>query len=136
MKKYEELEQAILDCIICNPELMKDNKLNDKYFKTNKRLWLFLKACYERFGTFDIALMASVCPNASDMIDYIADVIDGGHHVARFNLYQERLIEMYEDEEIIEKIYILSRKLYAGVIKLEDFKKGIKEFISDEEQNQ
>lgn len=131
MNGYELLEQAVLDCLIINPELMKNTKLEDKYFKKNKRLWLFIKECYKRFGTLDISLMASVCPNASDMIDYVADVIDGNHYSARFNLYQDQLINLYEDFEAIDEIYKLSKKLYIRDIKLEDFKKEIKRLIGD-----
>lgn len=131
-KSYELLERAVLDSIIVKPELMKNTKLQDKHFKTQKRLWLFIKECYKRFGTLDVPTMARVCPNASDLIDYVADTLDTSSSYVRFDLYQEQLLELYEDFELIENIYNLSKKLYIRDIKLDDFKKEIKELIGDD----
>lgn len=126
---YERLEQAVLDCIIYKPELLESTKLEEKYFKKYKRLWVFLKECYKRFGSLDISLMASVCPNACELIDYVADVMDGKHYSARFEQYQEQLIELYDDYEEIEKLYQLSKKLYIREINLENYKKEIKRLL-------
>lgn len=131
-KSYEIIERAILESIIIDSDLMKKLKLEDKHFKNHKRLWLFVKECYKRNGFIDIPSMARVCPNAADMIDYVADIISTGTKTARFEEYQQFIIDLYDDFEVIEKIYALSKKLYIRDIKLDDFKKEIKELIGDE----
>lgn len=131
-KSYELIEKAILESIIIDSDLMKELKLDDKYFKNHKRLWLFIKECYKRNGFIDIPSMARICPNASDMIDYVADIISTGTRTARFNEYQDYLLDLYEDYEVIEKIYVLSKKLYIRDIKLDEFKKELKELIGNE----
>lgn len=130
-KTYELLEKAILDSFIIKPELLKTTTLEEKHFKSHRRLFIFLRECYKRFGTLDIKLMASVCPNASDMIDYVADIIDGDNCSARFELYQERLIDLYQDYETIEGVYNLAKKLYIRDISLEEFKKEIKTLLGE-----
>lgn len=131
-KSYEIIEKAVLESIIINPDLMKELKLTDKHFKNHQRLWLFIKECYKRNGYIDIPSMARICPNAADMIDYIADVISTGTYTARFNEYQQYIIELYDDFETIEEIYKLSKKLYIRDIKLEDYKKEIKRLIGED----
>ncbi len=131
-KSYDLLEKAILESFIINPELMKTTKVEEKHFKYNKRLFIFINKCYQRFGTLDISLMASVCPNASDMIDYIADIINGDTTYVRCKQYEEQLINLYDDFELIENIYNLSKKLYIRDIKIEEFKKEIKKLLGDE----
>jgi hypothetical protein len=130
-KTYELLEKAILDSFIIKPELLSTTTLEEKHFKSHRRLFIFLKECYKRFGTLDIKLMASVCPNASDMIDYIADVIDGNTCSSRFKLYQERLLDLYTNFEIIEEVYKLTKKLYIRDIDLEDYKKELKYILGE-----
>ena len=131
-KSYEIIERAILESIIVDSNLMKELKLEDKHFKNHKRLWLFVKECYKRNGFIDVPSMARICPNAADMIDYVADIISTGTKTARFEEYQQFIIDLYDDFEVIEKIYALSKKLYIRDIKLDDFKKEIKELIGDE----
>lgn len=130
-KTYDLLEKAILDSFIIKPELLETTTLEEKHFKYNKRLFIFINKCYQRFGTLDIKLMASVCPNASDMIDYIADIIDGNNCSARFNLYEEQLINLYTNFEIIEEVYKLTKKLYIRDIDLEDYKKELKYILGE-----
>lgn len=131
-KSYEIIEKAVLDAMICKPDLIKDTKLEDKHFKNHRRLWLFIKECYQRYRMIDVPTMARICPNDSELIDYIADIMDTGCSYVRFSYYQDFLLELYEDFEVIEKIYALSKKLYIRDIKLNDFKKEIKELIGDE----
>ena len=131
---YNLLEKAILDCIINKPELLKDTKLEEKYFKKYKRLFRFVKVCYEKFGSLDITLMKSVCPtdeNASDLIDYVANVIDANHYSARYEQYETRLLEMYEDYETIEELYKLTKRLYIRDINLDQYKTLMKNILGE-----
>ena len=60
MNKYNDLEISLLSCILIKPELMEEVVLDDKYFVKTKRIWLFMKSFYKKFGTFDLTLMCSV----------------------------------------------------------------------------
>ena len=128
---YELLEKAVLDSIILNPDLMKNIKLDDKHFKTHRRLWCFIKECYKRFGTLDIPTMARVCPNASDMIDYVADILMSQSSYTRFYIYQEQLLGLYKNYEEVKGYYDLALKLYKRDITLDEYKKEVKYLIGD-----
>lgn len=127
------MEFYILSCIVISPELINNVFLEDKFFVEHKRLWIFMKAFYEKFKTFDTKLMRTVCKDKFQMSNYIQMMADCGpiHKptVEEFNKYQERLKEMYyeskKDVWIIEKIYELSNRLYARSITLEEFKSGL-----------
>lgn len=60
-KEYAEMELNVLTCLILEPELMSKMFLDEKYFITYKRLWKYMKSFYEKYKTFDIGLMCSLC---------------------------------------------------------------------------
>ena len=132
MKNYEYLEKAVLNCFIIDPNLFKKTRLEGKHFKKYSRLFNFLKNFYNKFGTFDISLMGSVCSNPSEAIDYIADIIDTTSVPGRFNLYETQLLKFYNDFNTIEEIHILEHKLYTRELDLEDFKNELKGIFKNE----
>ena len=71
MNKYNNLELSILSCLLQRSELMEQIKLEDKHFIKQKRLWLFMKSFYKKFGNFDLTLMTTVAKNKYIMMDYI-----------------------------------------------------------------
>ena len=123
------IELQILSCLLLKPELMENNKLEDKYFKHTQRLWRFMKTFYNKFKTFDAALMISVASNQYKMADYIAMLFEYEPAPSNFEKYQDRLIEIYyknkKEEWIINKIYDLSNELLVGLVKLDDFKEKL-----------
>lgn len=131
MEQYELLEKAILNCFITSPELIKKTKLSEKHFKKHRRLFIFLKDFYERFGKFDISLMGSVCTNPAEALDYIAEIVDTTSISANFSLYEERLLKLYNNFNEIEEINKLNKKLYLREIDLNDFKIELKEIIGE-----
>ena len=88
-------------------------------------MWKFMKTFYEKFKTFDINLMTSICKDKWQVINYIMVLMDYEIITSNFDKYQKRLIELYDESEkenwVIEKIYDLANKLYVKSIDLEEF---------------
>ncbi len=133
----KDIEINILSCLLLKPELMENNKLEDKYFKKHKRLWIFMKAFYGKFKTFDSALMMSVCNNQWKMALYLESLFEVEPAPSNFYKYQDRLIEEYYQSEknrwIINRIYELSNDLYVNKITIEEFKTGVQNVCSKAE---
>lgn len=133
MNNYYNLELNILSCLLQRPELMKEVKIEDKHFIKYKKIWLFMKSFYHKFGTFDIELMVNVVNNKYKIMDYIAEIIMKDPTPSFFDKYQTALLDIYnqkkEEKEIIEKIYLLSNELYNKNIDLEKFKETIKQIV-------
>ena len=129
MEQYELIERAILNCFITKPELMKETLLKEVHFKKHRKLFIFLKEFYERFGTFDIALMGSVCKNPSEALDYIAEIIDTTSVSGHFKEYEKRLLLLYYDYDIIEEIHNVETQLYYRKITLGEFKKKMTKIL-------
>lgn len=126
MNKYYDLEINILSCLLQKPELMNKLILEDKYFIKTQRLWKFMKAFYDKFNTFDLGLMYSVCKDKYRLMDYLELVIDAfPPSEDLFEKMQKQLILLYNESKkekwIIEKIFELSNQLYVRNIKLDDF---------------
>lgn len=136
MNKYTDLELNVLSCLLIKPELMGKLRLEDKHFVKQQRLWQFMKSFYSKFKTFDSALMISVCQDKFQIIEYIMWLLELNPTPSNFEKYQERLIEMYEEEQQdkikIQKIYNLSNELYVRKINLDDFKNELKRIMGDE----
>ena len=135
MDKYSDLELSILSCILQKPELIKNNRLDDKYFIKHKKIWLFMKSFYKKFNNFDLTLMMAVSKNKHRMIEYIIWLIDKEPTTKMFDLYIDELIEEYKELEqnkyIREKIYELATDLYLKNIDVKDFKKRCNEIYDN-----
>lgn len=131
MNKYTDLELNVLSCLLIKPELMEELRLEDKHFVKQQRLWQFMKSFYSKFKTFDSALMISVCQDKFQIIEYVMWLLELEPTPSNFEKYQQRLIEMFEEEEKdkikIQKIYNLSNELYVRKIDLKEFKNKIEE---------
>lgn len=138
MNKYNDLELAILSCLLQKPELMNQVKLEDKHFLKHKRVWLFLKSIYKKFGTFDITLMNSVCKNKLQMMDYIIWLLELEPAPSLFDKYQQQLIELYNEEEkdkfFIEKVYKYANDLYVRNMSVQDFRNKVDELYKRKEE--
>ena len=135
MNKNNDLEKAILSCLLIKPELMEQLILEDKHFVKNQRMWQFMKAFYNKFKTFDIQLMTSVCKDKWQVVNYIIMLLDYEVTTHNFDKYQKQLIELYEESKkekwIIEKIYELANNLYVRNIELKDFDYNLKKIYED-----
>lgn len=125
MKNYYDLEINILSCLLQESKLMEHIIVEDKHFIKHKKLWVFMKAFYEKFHCFDLNLMYSVANNKFEMISYIEWLVNVEPAPSRFMKYQKQLIELYEQSKkekwIKEQIFELANKLYVGTIDLSTF---------------
>lgn len=137
MQYYYDLEVNILSCLIQKPILMKQLKLEDKYFIKHQRIWQFMKSFYKKFETFDVVLMFNICKDKFQIIKYLEILVNSDPITSNFNLYQDELIKLYNQKKkekwIIEKVFELSNELYVGNINLEKFKVSIDKIEKDAE---
>lgn len=137
MKGYDDLELAVLSCILQKPSLMENTILKDKYFIKHKKIWMFLKAFYKRFKCFDLTLMYSISKNKYRIVEYIAWLIDQEATPSVFKQYEEELVNKFyekkKDKYISEKIYQLAMDLICRNISLEDFKNELEKVYKNAE---
>lgn len=135
MDKYYDLEINILSCILQKPKLMEDIILEDKYFIQHKKLWLFLKAVYQKFGDLDLHIMYSIIKDKYHFMDYIIWLIDVEPAVSNFKKYQQQLIDLFNENKrskyIREKIYELANNLFVKNIEVDDFRKRVDKIYID-----
>lgn len=135
MNFEDDIELNILCCLICNPKLMEKIRIEDKHFRRHKRMWAFMKAFYNKFHTFDTHLMVSVASDKRQVVEYTSLVLYADPIPSHFDLYQDRLIEIYEENEkdkwIIKKVYDLANDLLVRHITVQDFKEGFDKICSD-----
>lgn len=129
MNKYNDLETSILSILLQKPNLMNNLIIDEKYFIKNKKIWLFMKSFYKRFGNFDLNLMYSVCKNKYHLMSYIEQLILSEPCVSLFEDYQKQLMKEYDelkkDKWIREKVYELANDYYMMNLSLNEFKKEI-----------
>lgn len=138
INKYKDLEISILSCVLQKSELMDKIILQDDDFKYHKKLWIFLKQVYKKFGCFDINLMYSVVNNKYKYIQYIIELIDVEVIPDRIELYQKQLLELKQESQkekwIIDKIYESANELYLRNIELKDFRQKIDTIYANAEE--
>ena len=138
MNKYNNLEMSILSCILLKPELMEQVIFEDKHIVSRQRLWQFMKAFYNRYKTFDIQLMYSICKDKWQIVQNIIQLLDYEPSPSLFDTYQKQLIDLYnegqENKIKIDKVYKLANELYVRNITIEEFKKNIKEVLEWKEK--
>ena len=129
MNKYNDLELSILSCLLQEPKLMDKVILEDEHFIKHKKIWLFMKSFYKKFGNFDLTLMVNISKNKYRMSEYILWIVEKEPAPSLFERYQKQLIEKFnqnkQDKWIIEKIYELSNNLLVGNIELKDYKSEV-----------
>ena len=129
-KSKYDLEIAVLSCLILNPDLMKNSKLDDKYFVKHKRMWQFMKAFYSAYGTFDIILMYQQCKDRYQISQYLEWLVEVDVDVNNFDLYlQELITAVTEDKKeryIAEQIFGFAFDLIMRKITLSEFNEKLK----------
>ena len=133
MNNYNNLEMSILSCILLKPELMNEIIFEDKHIVSRQRLWQFMKSFYERYKTFDIQLMYSICKDKWQIVENIVQLLEYEPSPSLFNTYQKQLIDLYnegkENKIKIDKVYKLANELYVRKITIEDFKKEVEKLL-------
>lgn len=135
---YTDLEISILSCLLQKPELMENTILEDKYFIKHKKIWLFMKAFYNKFKNFDITLMLSISKNKYRMSEYICWLAEQEPTPSLFKQYEKQLIDLYnetkKDKWIIEKVYELSNSLYIRNIKVNEYISKVNEIYNNADE--
>lgn len=138
MNKYNDLEMSIISCFLQQADLIKKIDGKEKYFIKHKKLILFLKAVYNKFGCFDINLMCNSCKNEYKLMDYIEWLVQLEPVPSHIDLYIQELeelrTELKKDKWIREKVYSLSTELYIKNITFEEFKNKINKIEEDAER--
>lgn len=123
--KYDDLEMTVLCCLFLHPEFMEETILEEKYFKTKSAVWIYMKSFYERFKTFDLALMLSMSKQKNSILKTIMALMDYDPVSSNFKLYEQMLIEKYNETErddwIREKTFEIATDYYFKKISREEF---------------
>ena len=127
--KYDDLEMTVLCCLFLHPEFMESTILEDKHFKTKSAVWIYMKSFYERFKTFDLALMLSMSKQKNSILKTIMALMDYDPIGSHFKLYEQMLVEKYEeserDEWTREKALEIATDFYFKKITKEEFENKI-----------
>lgn len=134
----KDLELSILSILLQKPQLMNKVILEDKHFVKHKKIWLFMKAFYNRYHNFDFAMMTAVSKDKYRMVSYIAWLNEQEGCIPEFENYQKLLIELYEEEKkekwIREKIYELANDLYVRSITSDEFKNKLDDIYKNADE--
>lgn len=138
MEKYTDLEMSIISCFLQQPDLIKKINGKEDYFIKHKKLILFFKAIYKKFGCFDINLMCNACKNEYKLMTYIELLVQCEPVPKNIDLYIQQLeelrTELKKDKWIREKVYLLASELYVKSITIEDFNTRLNEIYSNAEK--
>lgn len=138
MYNYGNLELLVLSCIWLKPKLLETTKLEDKHFINSKKIWSFMKAYYKKFGTFDSELMCKVASNKYKMVDYLKVISKLEPTPANFEMYENLLIELYEEEKkekwLRGKALDLANEFYNKAIDSKEFKNKINDLYIQVEE--
>lgn len=129
MGEYDDLEISILCCFLQKPKLIDEMILEDKHFIRYKRIWLFIKAAYKRFGTLDVNLLYSIAEDKYGIMLAIEWIIGYDGFPSLCLEYQKQLIALYEEKKknkyIREKVFEVANDLYVQNISIEEFKEKL-----------
>lgn len=131
----KDLELSILSCLVLEPKLTLKLKVKEEHFKKHRRLFLFMKSFYARFGTYDIQLMYSVCKSKWNILNYIELLMDVEVSTKNFELYQDRLIELYYTQEkdrwIADKVFKTAIDFSVGTISSLTFQSEVEKIYKE-----
>lgn len=135
MNEYYGIEASVLSCLILKPNLMNDLILEDKHFIKYQRIWQYMKSFYKKYSTFDLQLMFALCKDKYSLIDYIKILVLNDVDVDNFNLYQQALLDEFNENKkerwIKNKIFVLTNELINQNISLKDFDLKYKKLYED-----
>lgn len=138
MYDYAEVELSLLSCFWLNPKLLKETKLEEKHFIHYKRLFVLFQSFYKKFGNLNIESVCNVVKDQYKLMRYVKDVIEKEPLPNRFEMYQDLLIELYneskEEKYLREKTYSLATDLYMKNITSKEFKERIDNLYTHAEE--
>jgi hypothetical protein len=126
MYNYGELELLILSCIWLDPKILERTKLEEKHFINSKKIFMFMKAFYKKFGYFDNELMCRNANNKYKYNDYFNLISQLEPTSSQYDKYESLLLELYNESKaekwLREKTFELANDLYVKNITTEQFK--------------
>lgn len=129
MYNYGELELLVLSCIWLEPKLLETTKLEEKHFINNRKIFIFFKSFYKKFGFFDTELMCRKVDDRYKFRDYFKIIANLEPTPRHFKMYESLLLELYneavEEKYLREKIYGLATDLYLKNMTSKEFKERI-----------
>lgn len=130
-EKQKNMELNIMCCVLMRPELMEQIEIEDREFTNFKRLWRFLKTFYNKFETFDIELMASVCNDKYQIIEYVQMILERQATTVNFKKYQKALLDLNHKKKLedffTDKAYEYVFELGTSTITSDEFIEKINE---------
>lgn len=133
---YADMEETILACLLLEPKLMEKLIVEEKHFRKFGYLLTFFKEFYAKYHNLDVSLMFSVVKNNSEiaLIDAITYLVDIFVLPSHFQEYQNRLIELYnqqkKEEWLKKKIFEKATQLYVDKIDLATFNNEIRKLYN------
>lgn len=138
MDKYNDLELSILGCFLRKPELLDTTKLEDKHFIKHKKIFIFFKAVYKKFGSLDINIMYSISKNKYRIIEYIIWITQHYGFPSLYNTYEQQLIYLYDENKknkyIIDKVYELANELFVRNIEVSEFRNKVDKIYANADE--
>ena len=126
MYDYGQLELEILACIWAEPKILERTKLENKHFKNNEKIFIFMKEFYKKFGFFDNELMCRSSNNRYKYNDYFNLISQLQPTGSQYDKYESLLLELYneakEEKWLREKTFELANSLYLKNITSKEFK--------------
>lgn len=130
---YGDMEATVLACLLIQPDWFKKTKLDERYFRKYKFLYIFFKEVYAMYGNLDISVLYSCIKESSEKpltnaLENILGVFAIPNH---FKEYEDRLIKLYgmskRDEWLKRKYNEQISLLNVGKIDIDTFRKNINE---------
>ena len=129
MYDYKELELLVLSCMWIEPKLLETTKLEEKHFVNNKKIFIFLKSFYKKFGFFDNELACKMSKDRYKYNFYMKVLANIEPTISHFEKYESLLIELYNESEeekwLREKSFELANDFYLKNINYKQFKEQI-----------
>lgn len=138
MYDYGELEIEVLACIWANPKVLERTKLENKHFKNNAKIFIFMKEFYKKFGFFDNEMMCKSSKDRYKYSDYFALISQIEPVGTQYDKYERLLIELYEETKqekwLREKTFELATSFYLKNINSKQFKELFDKFYEESQK--
>ena len=126
MYDYGYLELLILGCMWADPKILERTKLENKHFKNNEKIFIFMKEFYKKFGFFDNAFMCQMAKDKYKYNEYFKIISQLEPTGSQYDKYESLLLELYneakEEKWLREKTFELANNLYMKNITCKQFK--------------
>lgn len=132
-RKVVDLEEAILSCLLQEPELVNKLIVDEDDFNKYPKQFKFFRNFYDKFGTLDLVLMVNKIrlEDRYKLIDVFDKLIDFEPSPSCFRLYQEALLEYNKEcrKEILENK--AKEKIIKKAVELNDKNESLENWFEE-----